>query len=57
MFDVAEQIRDVERLKGLYDVFAETLHQLSKLGIAGQENHGVYNLVNLQRNAGRDSSF
>jgi len=41
VFDVAEHIRDVERLKGLYDVFAETLHQLSKLGIAGQENHGV----------------
>ncbi|HTG75263.1 MAG TPA: DUF3137 domain-containing protein, partial [Terriglobia bacterium] len=31
VFDVAEHIRDVERLKGLYDVFAETLHQLSKL--------------------------
>jgi len=41
VFDVAENIRDIERLKGLYDVFAETLHQLSKLGIAGQENHGV----------------
>ena len=41
VFDVAEHIRDVARLKGLYDVFAETLHQLSKLGIAGQETHGV----------------
>ena len=41
VFDVAENIRDIERLKGLYDVFAETLHQLSKLGIADQENHGV----------------
>jgi hypothetical protein len=39
--DVGEHIRDVERLKGLYDVFAETLHQLSKLGIAGQENRVV----------------
>ena len=32
-FDVAEQIRDVERLKGLYDVFAESLHRLSELGV------------------------
>ncbi|MEO8314878.1 MAG: DUF3137 domain-containing protein [Pseudomonadota bacterium] len=35
VFDVAEKIRDVERLKGLYDVFAETLNKLSKMGIAG----------------------
>jgi hypothetical protein len=41
VFDVAGHIRDVERLKGLYDVFAETLQQLSKLGIASQETHGV----------------
>ena len=36
VFDVAEHIRDLERLKGLYDVFAESLNQLSELGIAGQ---------------------
>jgi len=36
VFDVADQIRDVDRLKGLYDVFAETLGRLSGMGIAGR---------------------
>ena len=35
-FDVAEQIRDVNRLKGIYDVFAETLSRLSEIGVAGK---------------------
>jgi hypothetical protein len=41
VFNVAEQIRDVDRLKGLYDVFAETLHRLSEMGIAGKGTGGV----------------
>jgi hypothetical protein len=40
-FDVAEQIRDVSRLKGIYDVFAETLSRLSAVGIAGKGTGGV----------------
>jgi hypothetical protein len=40
-FDVAEQIRDVPRLKGIYDVFAETLHRLSEIGVAGKGTGGV----------------
>jgi hypothetical protein len=41
VFDVADRIREVERLKGLYDVFAETLHELSKMGVAGSGTGGV----------------
>jgi hypothetical protein len=41
MFNVAESIRDVERLKGLYDVFGETLHRLSEMGVAGRGSGGV----------------
>ena len=41
VFDVAEQIRTVDRLKGLYDVFAETLNQLSEMGVAGKGTRGV----------------
>jgi hypothetical protein len=41
VFNVAESIRDVERLKALYDVFAETLHQLSEMGYAGSGTGGV----------------
>ncbi|MNC97753.1 hypothetical protein D3C83_155180 [compost metagenome] len=41
VFNVAEGIRDVDRLKGLYDVFAQTLHQLSEMGIAGKGTGGV----------------
>jgi hypothetical protein len=41
VFDVADQIRDVDRLKGLYDVFAETLNQLSEIGLAGKGTGGV----------------
>jgi hypothetical protein len=41
VFDVADRIRDVERLKGLYDVFAETLHELSRMGVAGSGTGGV----------------
>jgi len=41
VFDVADRIREVERLKGLYDVFAETLHGLSKMGVAGSGTGGV----------------
>jgi hypothetical protein len=40
-FNVAESIRDVERLKGLYDVFAETLDRLAQMGIAGRGSGGV----------------
>jgi hypothetical protein len=36
VFDVVEQIRQVERLKGLYDIFAETLQKLSEMGVAGK---------------------
>jgi hypothetical protein len=41
VFDIADKIREVERLKGLYDVFAETLDQLSEMGIAGRGTGGV----------------
>ena len=41
VFDVADRIREVERLKGLYDVFAETLHGLSQMGVAGSGTGGV----------------
>jgi hypothetical protein len=41
VFKVAEGIRDVDRLKGLYDVFAETLQRLSEMGIAGKGAGGV----------------
>jgi hypothetical protein len=41
VFDVAESIREVERLKGLYDVFAETLGKLSRIGVAGAGTGGV----------------
>ena len=41
VFDVADRIREVERLKGLYDVFAETLHELSRMGVAGSGTGGV----------------
>jgi hypothetical protein len=41
VFDVAARIRDVERLKGVYDVFAETLNKLSRMGIAGDGTGGV----------------
>lgn len=41
VFNVAESIRDVERLKGLYDVFGETLHRLSEMGVAGRGSGGV----------------
>jgi hypothetical protein len=41
VFDVAAKIRDVERLKGVYDVFAETLGKLSRMGVAGGGTGGV----------------
>lgn len=41
VFNVAEHIRDVERLKGLFDVFAAVLHRLSVMGIAGQGTGAV----------------
>jgi hypothetical protein len=41
VFDVADRIREPERLKGLYDVFAETLHELSRMGVAGSGTGGV----------------
>jgi hypothetical protein len=41
VFNVADRIREVERLKGLYDVFAETLDQLSEMGLAGSGTGGV----------------
>ncbi len=41
VFNVADRIREVERLKGLYDVFAETLHELSQMGVAGSGTGGV----------------
>ena len=40
-FDVAEHIREVPRLKGIYDVFAEALDRLSEIGIAGKGAGGV----------------
>jgi hypothetical protein len=40
-FTVSGSIRDVERLKGIYDVFAETLNQLSEVGVAGTGTGGV----------------
>lgn len=40
-FDTAEGIRDVARLKGLYDVFAEVLGRLSEIGVAGKGTGGV----------------
>ena len=39
--NVADRIREVERLEGLYDVFAETLHELSQMGVAGSGTGGV----------------
>ena len=39
VFDVVELIRDVERLKSLYDVFAETLHRLSGEGVTATGRH------------------
>jgi hypothetical protein len=41
VFDVAAKIRDVDRLKGLYGVFAETLNKLSGMGVAGGGTGGV----------------
>jgi len=41
VFDVADRIRDVERLRGLYDVFAEILDRLSRMGVAGGGTGGV----------------
>ena len=41
VFDIAERIREVDRLKGLYDVFGETLHRLSEMGLAGSGTGGV----------------
>lgn len=41
VFDVVDRIREVERLKGLYDVFAETLERLSEMGVAGSGTGGV----------------
>jgi hypothetical protein len=41
VFDVVARIRDVERLKGVYDVFAETLGKLSTMGVAGGGTGGV----------------
>lgn len=41
VFDVADRIREVARLKGLYDVFAETLGKLSRMGVAGGGTGGV----------------
>jgi hypothetical protein len=41
VFDVAERIRDTDRLKGIYDVFAETLAKLSRMGVAGEGTGGV----------------
>jgi len=41
VFDIAEQIREVHRLKGVYDVFAETLSRLSEIGVAGKGTGAV----------------
>lgn len=40
-FAVPGIIRDVDRLKGLYDLFAETLDELCRLGAASNEPPGV----------------
>jgi hypothetical protein len=41
VFDVAARIRDVVQLKGVYDVFAETLGRLSDMGVAGAGSGGM----------------
>jgi len=41
VFDVADRIREVDRLKALYDVFSESLNQLSEMGLAGSGTGGV----------------
>jgi hypothetical protein len=41
IFDVAAKIRDVDRLRGIYDVFAGTLGKLSKMGVAGSGTGSV----------------
>jgi hypothetical protein len=40
-FGVAGVIKDIDRLKGLYGIFAEVLHQLCLIGSAYEENSGV----------------
>lgn len=40
-FQVLGVIKEVDRLKGLFDLFAEVLHQLSRIGSAYEENPGV----------------
>jgi hypothetical protein len=38
VFDIVETIRDVARLKGLYDIFAETLEEVSEKGLATDDS-------------------
>jgi hypothetical protein len=40
-FQVTGVIKDVERLKLLFDLFAETLDQLCRMGAAYEKNPGV----------------
>jgi hypothetical protein len=40
-FQVAGVIKDVDRLKQLYDLFSETLDELCRMGSAYQDNPGV----------------
>jgi hypothetical protein len=40
-FQVGGVIKDFERLKGLFDLFAEILHQLCRIGSAYMEDPGV----------------
>ena len=40
-FNVIGVIKDVERLKQLYELFAETLGQLCRIGSAYEEDPGV----------------
>jgi hypothetical protein len=40
-FFVPGVIKDIDRLKQLYDLFAETLHQLCKMGSAYERDPGV----------------
>jgi hypothetical protein len=40
-FQVTGAIKDVERLKKVFDLFAETLDELCRMGAAYEKNPGV----------------
>ena len=41
VFELGGEIRDVERLKGLFEIFAETLSQLCRIGSAYEQDPGI----------------